>query len=85
MKTIIVLLTLLVTGCVTPVKREFPKIPPALTTQCAPLQEIPATSKLSTVLTTVTQNYSQYHECQLKVTSWQDWYQEQKKIFDSVD
>ena len=85
MKIFIAIATLLLAGCVTPVKRDFPKVPPTLVEQCAPLQEVQATAKLSDVLTTVTQNYSQYHECELKVTSWSDWYDTQKKIFDSVD
>jgi hypothetical protein len=82
---LLIVLALLLSGCVTPVKREFPKIPPALIAQCAPLKEVASTAKLSDVLTTVTENYSLYHECELRVVSWQDWYAEQKKIFDSVD
>ena len=85
MKSLVVVLALALVGCVTPVKREFPKVPPALASQCAPLLEVAPTAKLSDVLTTVTQNYSQYHECEIKVVGWQDWYAEQKKIFDSVD
>ena len=80
-----VLVSLLLTGCVaTPVARHFPEAPPALTTPCDPLVDVPATNKLSVVLSTVTKNYGQYKECSIKVDSWNEWYTEQKKIFDSV-
>ena len=28
------------------------------------------------------ENYTLYHECSLKNTSWIDWYQKQKKVFE---
>ena len=82
----VITLSLLLTGCVTvPVEREFPKLPPSLTTGCADLVQIPQnTTKLSEVLVVVTNNYSLYQECQIKVDTWLSWYNEQKKIFDTV-
>jgi hypothetical protein len=85
MKLAIVVSLLFMTGCVaTPVAREFPAAPASLTTACAALADVPATDKLSVVLATVTQNYAQYRECSIRVDSWNTWYNEQKKIFDSV-
>jgi len=85
MKTLVaVLLLLSLVGCVTPVKREFPRVPEQLMTKCPELLDVPPTTKLSEVLTVVTKNYGQYQECSIKVDSWLDWYNEQKKIFDSV-
>ena len=85
MKLAVVVSLLFMTGCVaTPVAREFPAAPASLTTACAALADVPATDKLSVVLVTVTQNYAQYKECSIRVDSWNTWYNEQKKIFDSV-
>jgi hypothetical protein len=82
----IILLTscIILTGCVTPVNREFPAIPPSLEKSCDTLQKTPMTTKLSEVLSVITDNYSKYQECQIKVETWQQWYKQQKKIFDSV-
>lgn len=85
MKILIALfLGVALTGCVAPVKREFPKVPEPLMKACPELIETPNTKKLSEVLTVVTKNYGQYNECAIKVDSWITWYNEQKKIFDSV-
>jgi len=85
MRLAVVVSLLLLTGCVaTPVAREFPAAPVSLTTACAALADVPATDRLSIVLATVTQNYAQYKECSIRVDSWNTWYNEQKKIFDSV-
>lgn len=85
MRSAIIVSLLFMTGCVaTPVDREFPAVPGSLTTACAALADVPATDKLSVVLTTVTQNYAQYRECSIQVDAWNTWYNEQKKIFDSV-
>ena len=79
-----VIASLALTGCVTPVKREFPAVPEKLMIKCPELIETPDTTKLSEVLTVVVKNYGQYNECSIKIDSWQDWYTQQKRIFDSV-
>ena len=84
-KFMIVAVVALLTGCsATPIKRTFPDLPPALTTGCDAIDAVPNTKKLSVVLTVVTKNYAQYQECSIKVDTWRAWYDEQKKIFDSV-
>jgi hypothetical protein len=84
MKWLCIPLVLVLTGCVTPVKREFPKMPSVLEQPCADLKTVPTTNKLSTVLEVVTENYALYRECQIKSETWLEWYRTQKKIFDSV-
>lgn len=85
MRLAVVVSLLLLTGCIaTPVAREFPAAPTSLTAACDALMDVPATDKLSVVLTTVTKNYAQYQECSIRVDAWNQWYNEQKKIFDSV-
>ena len=82
---LIVAIAVLLAGCTaTPIKRTFPDLPPSLTTACEAIDEVPTTKKLSVVLTVVTKNYAQYQECMIKVDTWRAWYDEQKKIFESV-
>jgi len=85
MKTLMLIFVMLsLSGCVTPVKRNFPDVPAMLKEKCPELLDVKNTDKLSDVLLTVTQNYGQYHECSIKLESWIQWYEDQKKIFDSV-
>ena len=82
------ILTLFLAGCGTttvPVKRTFPSVPAELQQPCADLVQVPeGTTELSRTLDVVVQNYGLYHECQVKVDLWAEWYREQRKIFDSV-
>jgi starvation-inducible outer membrane lipoprotein len=86
MKLIILLSALMLSACVSvPVERKFPKVPAELQQSCPALTTIDSsTTKLSTVVDTVVTNYGQYRECQVKTDSWIEWYNEQKKIFESV-
>ena len=83
-KFVIILSVLLLTACVAvPVERKFPTVPDVLTQQCGQLEEVPVgTTKLSDILIVVTNNYALYHECQLKVETWNEWYNAQKKIYE---
>ena len=86
MKLLLIIPVLLLTGCLTtPVKRNFPEVPAELVAACPDLIQLdPKTSKLSEVVSTVSKNYGQYQECQIKVDAWVEWYKTQKEIFDSV-
>ena len=77
---------MLLVGCgiTTPVKRNFPEVPSELKEACPDLKQTAPTEKISEVLKVVTDNYSQYHECRIKVDEWNAWYTKQKQIFDSV-
>lgn len=79
------LLVLLLSGCsmLVPVQDKFPDPVPELTQKCPDLKQTPQTEKLSEVIDVVVDNYSTYHECQAKVDSWNEWYNKQKKIFES--
>jgi hypothetical protein len=48
------------------------------------LDEGTTSLKISDVLSTVTDNYSTYYQVREQVLGWQQWYREQKKIFESV-
>lgn len=87
MKNLIVLLSLAsLVGCsAVPVARHFPEVPAELQTTCPDLKEIQTdTDKLSDVVSVVADNYSQYHECRIKVDGWIEWYKTQKQIFEEV-
>jgi len=87
MKILLIALVLALTGCATavPVKRTFPEAPAILLKECPNLQSVSEEAKLSDILSTVTQNYSKYHECQYLMSRWHEWYQIQKIIFDSAN
>ena len=70
-------------GCVTPVKRTFPE-PPKYVEKCSDLEQIKDNVTLSEIAKVITQNYSSYYECALKNDTWNEWYQTQKRIFESV-
>ena len=86
MKLLIAILALSLSACVSvPVERKFPKAPDELMVTCPDLQLVPeGTTQLSVVVEAVTSNYGQYQLCQNKSDTWINWYNEQKKIFDSV-
>jgi hypothetical protein len=86
MKLLIAVLALSLSACVSvPVERKFPKAPEELMAACPDLQTIPeGTTQLSVVVEAVTTNYGQYQLCQTKASTWVDWYNQQKAIFDSV-
>ena len=81
------LILLLLAGCSTtvPVARKFPDVPDALKESCKPLTQVKQdTTKLSEVITVVTNNYASHHGCSEKVDMWIEWYSSQKEIFDSI-
>ena len=77
---------LILAGCATvPVERHFPEAPKELQEKCANLQTIDKQQVVfSEFLKTVTTNYTQYYHCVNLLNGWQDWYDQQKKNFDSV-
>jgi hypothetical protein len=82
-------LVLLLSACATtpiPVERKFPSYPKALSEKCEPLKLIEPTDKvpITDMLKTVVENYVIYYNCATKVEGWQEWYIEQKRIFESV-
>lgn len=86
MKYIIILVILLV-GCSTtvPVERKFPDVPTPLMIKCPELSIIEDNPvSIIDLLKVVVKNYTSYHQCAITTESWIDWYNSQKRIFDSV-
>ncbi len=87
MKYLITCLTLLLAGCfgTAPIKPKFPDVPPALTERCESLKKIEGDKvAITEMLKVVVQNYTLYYECSTKVEGWNEWYEGQKKIYESV-
>ena len=86
MKTLLLASLIVLSGCSTtvPVTVKFPEAPKELMTTCPDLKQTPPTSKLSDVLQVVTDNYSQYYECRVKLDSWIEWYKTQRTLFEEI-
>jgi hypothetical protein len=52
--------------------------------ECEKLMILEQGAKLSDVAKSVTENYTRYHECARLVKGWNEWYDEQKKIYEQA-
>ena len=85
MKYLACFLLVLVTGCSSvPVAPKFPEVPERILKTCPQLEKLNEESKLSDIAKTVTNNYTTYYECAVKHDAFIEWYQVQKKIYESV-
>ena len=84
-KLLIISLVAVLAGCMTvPVTQNFPKASDTLHGPPSALKEIPADSSATQVFDIVIENYGTYNEVANQLSGWQQWYVEQKKIFDGV-
>ena len=87
MKLTSLILAAFLVGCSTPVpvKQKFPAVPKALIEKCESLKKIEGDRvAITEMLRVIVQNYGMYYECATKVDGWQEWYNDQKKIYESV-
>ena len=86
MKKLIVIACLITTGCTTvPVTAKFPSAPDSLMEPAAALQTLDAPKpELSDLITNANDNYAEYYRLRDRYNSWINWYNDQKKIFESV-
>jgi hypothetical protein len=86
MRTLLLVSMIVLSGCSTtvPVTVKFPEAPKELMSTCPDLKQTEPTSKLSDVLQVVTDNYSQYYECRVKLDSWIEWYKTQRTLFEEI-
>jgi alpha-L-arabinofuranosidase len=79
------LIALLLSGCstVVPVTAKFPE-KPSNVEACVQLDTVADDVKLSGLTSTVAKNYNSYYECAVKVDTWNEWYEKQKRIFEGV-
>ena len=85
MKYLLAISTILLAGCfgtVPPAVPEFPVAPQILLERCPQLQKAdPNKGTMRDMLQVVIENYSLYYQCAAKTHGWQDWYNEQRKIY----
>lgn len=84
---ILMFLILLLAGCSTtvPVKRRFPDADPAMMAPAPTLVTLPAdTADLDQLLTNSAENYGRYRSLVHQLEMWQEWYQRQRELFESV-
>ena len=84
-KLLIISLVAILSGCITvPVTQNFPKASNTLQVPPPALKEVPADSTASQVFDVVIENYGTYNEVASQLSGWQQWYIEQKKIFENI-
>lgn len=87
MKYLAMCLVVFLTACSTavPIKPKFPEAPAVLTERCEDLKKVEGDKvAITEMLKVVIQNYTLYYECSTKVEGWKEWYDTQKKIYESV-
>lgn len=87
MKIFVALFFALLVGCstVVPVTPKFPDAVSSLNEKCEDLRKIEGDKvTITDMLKTVVENYSLYYQCSAKVDGWQEWYVQQKKIYESL-
>ena len=84
---IVLILVLALTGCstVVPVAAKFPQAPGQLVSEpCPNLKKLNDNAALSDIARSVTENYTSYYECAVKLDAWIEWHSKQKILFESV-
>jgi hypothetical protein len=87
MKYWAIAILLCLTGCstVVPVVAKFPDAPGQLVSQpCPNLKKLNDDAALSTIARTITENYTSYYECAVKLDAWIEWHTKQKIIFEGA-
>jgi len=87
MRLLVLITAVMLTACSTPapVIAKFPNVPAELLEKCPQLKTIEGeTTTFSRLTETVNANYTQYYICANKSDSWVEWYNTQKKIYESV-
>ena len=84
MKYLMICLSILLTGCVVPVKQNFPSVPKTFLEHSQELKEVPTNSSFSNMLDIVMDNYGSYYLVSERLTAWQEWYKQQKQIFEAI-
>ena len=91
MKKLILIPLILLAGCGSlfkqpvPISQKFPDATPELMKKCEDLMTIEGDKiPITELFKVIVQNYSLYYQCSNKVDGWQEWYIEQKKIYEST-
>jgi hypothetical protein len=87
-KLLVPLIALILTGCAStvPVTMTFPQPPASLMEPAEKLTPLNKKNKveLSDIIENANENAGKYYKLREKYNAWQMWYEEQKKIYESV-
>ena len=78
---------LILPGCSTtvPLKMPWPEAPANLLEPASNLQPLPEDKKtLTDLIENANENFGTYYQLKSKYEAWQEWYNSQKKIYESV-
>ena len=82
---VVVLLTMLGCSTTVPLSQKFPEAPQQLMDPAPELIPLPENEKtLTDLIENANTNYGQYYDLKAKYQTWQEWYKQQKQIFESV-
>ena len=84
---LLVLLVVAIAGCSTaPVVVKFPDVPETLTKPADKLTPLDTSKKveLSDIIENANENAGKYYELRERYNAWIEWYNSQKKIFESI-
>lgn len=86
MRYLLLCLVLLLASCKSiPERPTFPNAVPELMKKCEDLKKVEGDRvAITEMLKVVINNYTLYYECSAKVDGWQDWYNTQKKLYESA-
>ena len=86
MKKLIAIICLLVAGCMSvPVSQTFPTAPPELLRPAPDLKLLTTPNpQLSDLIDNANDNYAEYWILKNKYEEWIEWYNTQKKIYNSA-
>jgi len=88
MKLFWLTIVIFLTGCATtvPVAPKFPDATPELMKQCATLKKVENNQvAITEFMKAIVHNYSLYYQCAERVQGWHEWYNKQKKNFESAE
>jgi len=90
MKILIFFFVLMISGCSmfnrsVPIAPQWPDVPEELRNKCETLKTIVGDKiTITDMMKVIVENYTLHYECSLKVDGWNEWYNSQKKIYETV-
>lgn len=90
MRILIFSLALLISGCSmfkqpVPIAPQWPEVPAELKKKCESLKTVIGDKvSLTDMMKVIVENYTLHYECSAKVDGWNEWYESQKKVYETV-
>lgn len=90
MRILILSLALLISSCSmfkqpVPIAPQWPEVPAELKKKCEALKTVTGDKvSLTDMMKIIVENYTHYYECSAKVDGWNNWYESQKKVYETV-